>query len=103
MNEDDVGYIDLARVLLDMCRESDLHPSTQARSLSLALAVTIQNSNNPGTLLALTVRDLSEAAIRNARAARAKRRPRKVKTKAIVVDLATARRRYRATSEGEPA
>lgn len=61
-------YLSLSRTILALCH--DIVPAgangaaLSARALSTALAVTIHKAEDPGLILALVIRDLSEAAMR---------------------------------------
>lgn len=96
-------HISLSRTILALCH--DVVPTAggaaiSARALSTALAVTIHKADNPGLILALVIRDLSEAAMRSTRirtgnmSSRERRRRGK-----NVVDLGAVRRGKRLDPE----
>lgn len=96
-------YLSLSRTILALCHDVVPDAATSARALSTALAVIVRDAEDPGLLLALVVRDLSEAAMRGARIKVGDmpppRRRRRVKN---VIDL-SARRRSKRALDQEPA
>lgn len=61
-------FVSLSRSVLALCRAGGADGAMSARALSTALAVLIGVAEDPGLLMALVMRDLSESALRGRRA-----------------------------------
>jgi hypothetical protein len=95
-------HISLSRTILALCHDAvpAIGGATiSARALSTALAITINKAEDPGLILALVIRDLSEAAMRSTRIKTGMPPRERRRRSKNVVDLSAVRRGKRLDPE----